>query len=235
MTRRGILKLMGVSTMALGLGGCWPFVRNSRFHARLHIEVMTPQGLKSGTGVLELSNGASIDWGIAGHHGGSVGLRGQAVVVDLSDGPLFALLKQTATADDIGLANAILDALVPPDPKDETMDSRVAANRKAAWASEGSLKADLPRTAWPMLVRFRDINDPKSVEAVDPDVIGVKRIWVENTRDDVTTGIEKRMPPWFMELVHKKARLNGSTSIAVNPYDLTDNLGPDSFSGDELK
>ena len=44
-----------------------------------------------------------------------------------------------------------------------------------------------------MFVRFKDIRDPKSVEAVDPAAIGVKRIWVEVTSDPVTTGIENRL------------------------------------------
>jgi hypothetical protein len=44
-----------------------------------------------------------------------------------------------------------------------------------------------------MMVRFRDLNDPKSVERVDPEAAGVKRIIVETTGDDVTTGIEKRL------------------------------------------
>ena len=44
-----------------------------------------------------------------------------------------------------------------------------------------------------MMVRFADINDPKSVERVDPKAVGVKRILLETTNDDVTTGIEKRL------------------------------------------
>jgi hypothetical protein len=47
-----------------------------------------------------------------------------------------------------------------------------------------------------MMVRFRDINDPSSVEQVDAASIGIKRIHLENTRDPVTTGIGKRFG-WF--------------------------------------
>ena len=48
-----------------------------------------------------------------------------------------------------------------------------------------------------MMVRFKDIHDPKSVEAVDPQAVGVKRVWVETTSDAVSTGIEKRIP-WLV-------------------------------------
>ena len=44
-----------------------------------------------------------------------------------------------------------------------------------------------------MLVTFGDINDPKSVERIDPAAIGVRRIIVEVTDEPVTTGIEKRL------------------------------------------
>lgn len=43
------------------------------------------------------------------------------------------------------------------------------------------------------MVRFRDINDPRTVEMVEPEAVGVKRILLEATQDPVTTGIEKRL------------------------------------------
>ena len=52
-----------------------------------------------------------------------------------------------------------------------------------------------------MLVTFGDLNDPTSVERVDPDDlaatfgegVSLKRITVQITDDPVTTGIEKRL------------------------------------------
>ena len=55
------------------------------------------------------------------------------------------------------------------------------------------VSAELPRKHWPMMVRFGDIHDPKSVEKVEPEAIGVKRITLETTSDPVTAGIEKRL------------------------------------------
>ncbi len=53
-----------------------------------------------------------------------------------------------------------------------------------------------------MLVRFRNIRDPSSVETVDPDNLAksfgagvrLKRITVQITDDPVTSGIDKRLP-----------------------------------------
>jgi hypothetical protein len=60
---------------------------------------------------------------------------------------------------------------------------------------------DLAPNALPMLVRFRDVGDPKSVELVDPDHLdasfgpGVKilRAKAEITNEPITAGIEKRL------------------------------------------
>ena len=42
-----------------------------------------------------------------------------------------------------------------------------------------------------MMVCFRDIHDPASVERVDPYEVGVERIALETTTAAVTVGIEK--------------------------------------------
>jgi hypothetical protein len=60
---------------------------------------------------------------------------------------------------------------------------------------------DLAPNALPMLVRFRDVGDPKSVELVDPDHLdasfgpGVKILGAkaEITNEPITTGIETRL------------------------------------------
>lgn len=54
-------------------------------------------------------------------------------------------------------------------------------------------------TVWPMFVRFGDIKDPRTMQAVSPQGIGATRITIEVTDDDVTTGIEKILP-WLDHL-----------------------------------
>jgi len=58
------------------------------------------------------------------------------------------------------------------------------------------------RSAYPMLVTFGDLDDPASVERVDPDDlaaifgegVALKRITVQLTDDPVTTGTRMRLP-----------------------------------------
>jgi hypothetical protein len=88
----------------------------------------------------------------------------------------------------------------------------------------------------PLLVRFRDINDAKTVERVKPGDLGasfgpgvyLKRATVEITKDPVTTGIEKRLP-WLESLRSRGARLDGDNRVGVRGNELVNVLGPGSF------
>lgn len=201
MARRGVMGLLGAAATVVLAGSCGsPGSASYRF--RMTVEVETPQGLKTGSSVMEvrLTRGLAI----GDSSGVSSSVRGEAVVVELPGGPLFVLLQ-------VPDAGSPLQAIVPDallgrqsSGPDEVMAD--TARLGSIWFSE--YKAELPRrrnngfqasdNGWPLMVRFRDLNDPKSVEKVDPDAIGVKRIVVETTGDDVTTGIKERLG-WLSE------------------------------------
>jgi hypothetical protein len=90
--------------------------------------------------------------------------RGQAVVLDLGErGTLFALL--TAGSDSRSIpASIVLRAFDFPGGAfpGPTVEAGFSQIRKL------SGKRELPLTSLPLLVRFRDINDPMTVEKVDP-------------------------------------------------------------------
>ena len=92
----------------------------------------------------------------------------------------------------------------------------------------GALSGNGPTrmTVWPMFVRFADINNPKTVEKVLPESIGVTNITIEVTDEYVTTGIEKRLR-WLRELQARGGALNGERFPATN--DLKSNLGSGAF------
>lgn len=75
-----------------------------------------------------------------------------------------------------------------PDFDNDVVES--AGRISGSWSTR---RGEVPRADWPLMVRFRDLGDPTSVERVDPAAIGVKRIVLETTSDEVTTGIEKRL------------------------------------------
>ena len=191
--RRGVLWgcLALLMAIPLALTGCK--VNRSDYRFRMTVEVETPQGLRSGSSVYAV-------WAANDFPGSQKRLwrvSGEAVAVDLPDGrTLFALLRTNAHFEDmVGLSMTALDPGF-------TSQYDVVGTAKRFEAMDGNGREALVDPAnYPMLVTFRDIDDPASVELVDPDNLAasfgegvkLKRITVQITDDSVTTGIEKRL------------------------------------------
>jgi hypothetical protein len=202
--RLGLIGLLGCA--ALLPGACGLISVYPTYHYRLTVEVDTPQGLRSGSSVIEVR--ASEVHSTLGGAGAEI--SGEAVAVDLPGGQvLFALLRSEASVD---WAKAAMEQVTPMPPLDtETLDHRYA-DWQAAIRANTRLNVLTPVIApgrppfrpqpgYPMLVRFGDLRDPKSVEKVDPGNLAasfgpgfaLRRITVQLTEDDVTTGIGKRL------------------------------------------
>ena len=196
---------------ALLLSGC---DRGTSFRYRMTVEVETPQGLRTGSAVHEIEAhhvAISVNGTVRGRN-----LRGQAVAVDLPGGrTLFALM--TPAEERFGSDGTIDSVLRTLDPAyDNDWVESVARVR----AGEGTRRSGViaptvpnPYTGpsrpdqpahfsnYPLLVTFRNLRDPASVVRVDPTDLAtpfgqgtrLRRIWVEVTDDDVTTGIERRL------------------------------------------
>lgn len=161
---------------------------SASYRFRMSVEAYTPTGMRSGSSVMEEIASRNV-FRTSETGPGSGGTRGEAVVVDLPDGPLFVLLKMSDARGEIG--GYVTDALNHRGHLGGFEPYFAAVKRLGSWF--GHAKAELPREDWPMMIRFRDLSDPHSVEQVDPDGTGVKRILLETTRDRVTTGLEKRL------------------------------------------
>lgn len=193
MARRRVLGLVAGGAAAL-LASCSEQSNTGRF--KITVEVETPEGLRSGYSVVEEMI-TPAPWYSISESQYSSRFRGEAVAVDLPGGrTLFALLRNDGTLD---MPNLIGRTLYPNgrskgDPLRKMGDPPIEMPLVAA-------KAMPNEPGIPMLVTFRDIADPRSVEKVDPsnlaasfgDGISLKRITVEVTEDPVTTGIEKRL------------------------------------------
>jgi len=197
--RRAVLGVLLGGVLGI-LGGCTLFSGSYRF--KMTVEVETPQGLRTGSSVIQVTAYKTAALTSEEKRGGG-GLSGQAVVVDLPSGSLFVLLKMPQAGESLGAAATL--ALLP-DTKRGNVDAYIAAVKTlGGWLAD--YKAELPRKDWPLIVRFRNINDPRTVEEVDPETVGVKRILLETTDDPVGTGIEKRMPIWFGRLIRDRVQL----------------------------
>lgn len=190
--RRGVL-VLAAGTVAAALTGCGLFERRARYRFRMTVEVETSQGMRSGSSVMQVSAVQGVKWTSETHAGGA-GVQGEAVIVDLPTGPIFVLLTISGDGGPL-LATEVTVALNPkakPGSNQNWSDTFLPAVRDlGSWF--GGASAELPRRSWPMMVRFRDINDSRSVELVDPDKAGVKRIMLQTTSDDVSSGIRSRL------------------------------------------
>lgn len=200
MTRRGVLGFIaGLASTGL-LTACMQ--RSASFRYR-----MTVEGRHSGMAVYELLAEKVIGLRLADETPGGSIIRGEALALETPTGPVFLLLQAPKGQDD--LKSGVLGALAPEVSRKETPYSWAAASQLAR-LGDGHAKGDLARDRWPLMVRFRDLADPRTVELVDPGAAGVTRIALETTLDRVTLGIEKRLA-WLSDGGRSLDALGGVT------------------------
>lgn len=221
MERRIFLaKALAASVSLVALGGCGgeaSFKTYPRYRYRLTVEVDTPEGRRSGSSVIEVKDTADNQ-----HVFGPMAIvrsdfQGEAVMVDLGKrGKLFALLCDEDNLDwaSSGVAQfaerpSLADVRGLPDTGiDPTFDlfmQRVRALRGTfvvrRWRPLPSIGPKEPRSGYPLLVRFRDITQPASVEEVNPDDlaasfgsgVSLRRLVVTTTDDPVTSTLAKTL------------------------------------------
>lgn len=199
MVRRALLKASVAIFGTMLVAGCEQYPKYV-YRFKLTIEVETPQGLRSGYSIYEITANqrqkilpeeAARAWST----------RGEAVTVGIApDKTLFALLKTSAHHED--MASLSMQALVPNWNYDVVGSAKRIANRK-----EIKSAAEVPTELYPMLVTFRNIDDPASVERVDPDNLSasfgegvkLKAITAEITDSPITLSIKETLP-WLSTL-----------------------------------
>ncbi|WP_146227183.1 hypothetical protein [Rhodopseudomonas faecalis] len=217
-TRRGLLGVLASGGLALPVAGC-SFLFPKRYRFRMTVEVETPDGLKTGSSVMEISAYKALKI-LPEEHAGGGDFLGEAVTVDLPDGPIFVLREICGGCQPL---SAMVTLAFLPETRRGHVDSHVAAVGKlGGWFAD--YKAELPRKDWPRMVRFRDLSDPTSVELVRPETIGVKRIRLETTSDELTTGIDKRLP-WLND---RGSLLDSHSGLTIHPT-LAQTISRDEF------
>lgn len=207
------------------------------YRYRLTVEVETPEGLRTGSSVIEVSTAIASSTSIPSPGAVRHRLNGEAVTVDLGrHGILFALLRSDNNGD---WATNLLFRLAPDvgavSDENGKYDSGASFRARYEAMLQNRRMMVLPKTfpdvaflkdqpARPMLVRFRDIDDPTTVERVDPDELaasygdGVKlrRVTVQLTDEPVTKGIIKRLP-WLVNQQGGLIRVTRGKAIGDMP------------------
>lgn len=192
--RRTVLGLFvgGAATLLAGCG----LRGGNHYRFKMTAEVDTPQGLRTGSSVYEVEARSKAGLDPSGNVREKK-LHGEAVAVDLPGGKtVFALLKTiNPLRDDLALMSM---AALDPAFRNDWVESaqRIAAN-------DGIRSpAEVPPSDYPLLVTFRDIADPASVERVDPTNLVatfgagyvLRKISVQTTKEPVTSGILQKLP-----------------------------------------
>ena len=191
MRRREVLALLGIGGVMLA--GC--SLRHS-YRYKMTVDVSTPQGVRSGFAVREVNFYSRLNGG----DGAKV--RGEAVAVDLPNGQvLFALLAGANGDVDYAawIADWALKRELAPGGANPGYD---AGNFAELFPTSPRTESPILSNAMPLLVHFKDIHDPTSVEKVDPFDLGgsfgaqysLKRITMEITSSMVSVGIKNSLP-----------------------------------------
>jgi hypothetical protein len=203
-TRRSLVTLLAAASVAL-LSGCGNGPNTIRY--RLTLEVETPEGTKTGSGVME--HGARWNDGITRGLGAGPGLavdtRGEAIIVDLGARGLLLCLM---TSDDTraGSSDALLlPEIFPFEKWGGAIDNYSTYLGHLAWSKPVT---DAPLKRLPMLARFRNPLDPATGERVDPTNLaatfgaGVRlvRVTAQITNDPLTPPTIENRLPWVRTL-----------------------------------
>ena len=191
MNKRGFSFGLLIVSLALSSTACHTKPRLPDYRYRMTVEVETPEGLRSGSSVIEVSSSIASKETFPMPNKVSTQVHGEAVAVDLGKGRvLFALLNKRGLAE--GANNYAFDALftkpwagadeylrevnelvtrrdvaVLP-PHDPHLDMQSYKSGVDTVVRSGPLPKELLFGKYPMLVTFGDLRDPRSVIAVDP-------------------------------------------------------------------
>ncbi len=191
MKRAGQIAIVGVAAFLLYL-----YTQPSYTHRfRLTIEVETPDGIKTGSSVIETSTWESGNWGPIEARGIRSDFRGRAVFVDLGQNRnLMALLGFGPVGADQHKLFSITRAALASGKKTDD------------WKEEFRLKGRgvLPNDYTPALATFKNLNDPASAVRVEPsDLVNIfgagfafRQALLETTSESVSRDIEKILPWW---------------------------------------
>lgn len=183
--RRIVLGLLANTALML-LSGCNVFGPSS-FHYKMTIEVKTPSGMKAFSSVRAISYSKRFPDGGYNTH-----VNGEAIIMDLPGGTVFALLSGAGGSGEYAEEIAEAGLMSELKPGGANRDYR-AGQFAEVYPTKPDIRSYMPKDPLPLFVRFGDITDPATVERVDPVSIGVTRVTVEKTSEGVTSGIGERL------------------------------------------
>lgn len=200
---------------SVSLSGCGIVNPRYRYRYKMTAEVDTPSGVRKGSAVHEIEAGDTF-LKLADGDKGYVGFRGEAFPVDLGSGKTLFVLVSSSNPGEESLVPAVQSAF--DSDYHRGAEGNIATARKLSKVKAGTLKVALRPTnsfertgrgltergsapLYPLMVRFTDEHDPRTVEEVKPDALEasfgagyrLKQIVVEITDEPVSDRIVQRL------------------------------------------
>ena len=189
--------LVVVVFIGVSLGYCYVGLAQYIWHQKMTIEVEVNGQLYTGSSVVKVMVKESEPLTKQLGYPLQFGAKGEAAYVELPGRRyLFALLG--GGPSDSGPQTNALNIFQDQLPR--------KGLERFAVLSTSRFKTDIPRSHYPLLVAFMDINDPNSVREIDPDNlaatfgpgVSLKRITLEITDEPVTEGKIESVLGWWL-------------------------------------
>lgn len=203
MRRRRFLLSAVTLLAAAGLPSCGR--RSAEFRYRMTVIIETPQGLRSGSSVIEITRTQTTGGPFPEARGTNSYTKGEAVSVNLPNGAILVALLRTPDIADGGITYP-LAALETPEFNDD-----YPAIKMVHYLRQHKPGGVLPTRSWPIFVYFRNPEDPYDITRIDPKQISqvfgpgyrVRQINIDITDDDVTDGLKKTLP-WLSDISYMR-------------------------------
>jgi hypothetical protein len=161
--------VIGVAVIVVVVGGLI-YLNRPDHKYRLTINIETPNGIKTGTGVIAVYH--AKDGGILPGVGGGTGIKGDAIFVDLGEGRnLVALLARGEHASYVdGMDDLAWRAFLAAGYSGPVQDNGFTS-RQLLFSDVKNLTGTVPLTGVliPTLVILKDVTDPRSIVEVRED------------------------------------------------------------------
>lgn len=195
------MRYLVIGLLATMLVACAVGAKVPSYRYRMTVEIETPSGLRTGSGVIE------VQPRIKGEGAADMAVDGQAVPIDLPGGrTIFALLRSQTTGDWAGWIVHWLIRTPSINQKPMAEQVRAAASargvmtlpKRMPYGAGAGLADQDPR---PTFVVFGDQLNPATVRIIDPDKLAAEfgkgtrlnRITFQITDDPVTTDLYSRL------------------------------------------
>jgi hypothetical protein len=218
---------------------------------KLSVDVDDNGTLHHGEGVLQIAYQGNLWMPMSQGAPWSAGLAyGEAVVIDLGSKGLLFAVPQADPYKDLSSKGGFTKFTVVAEPGQAAIYkyfdfgfNGLPGDRSALATIDAFKKSaqsvDINPFDLPLLVRFRDINDPSSIERVDPDHldqsfgsgVSIARASAAITEEPVTTGIENRLPDWF-KIMQSRIAENRTAHTEYTKHPISP---ADQFSAGSLK